>query len=382
MTTFLRSPTNGRPLEPAGDDLLTDGDTLWPCLDGIPYLRVGRDALRGAAVEAIRAGDRVEALALLLADRRHDGIPPAAHADALTVARGVGSAARAMDLLSYGGMSWYALHRWCQPTFLSGLALLESHADAGGVLMEVGCGTGQFLWSWSRSAPHSTVIGGDIVFSHLWIAHRFAIPHANLLCFDVEARFPLATGVADTVFAHDAFHYFTDKSHVLSELRRVGRRTLLGHVHNAAYPNLSAGTPLDVDSYLDLTRPDAVFDDDALTWTALGREPAPAASIAALRRSAACALAMGDPPRTTAHVTLPPAGTPLRLNPLLATGEPVWPSEKFADEFVGDWRYLSEMTAPDAAVLRRAEAGATGSDPEVDDLARRRVVLDLPERWL
>ena len=33
---ILRSPQNGRELAYDGQGVLSDGETLWPCIDGIP----------------------------------------------------------------------------------------------------------------------------------------------------------------------------------------------------------------------------------------------------------------------------------------------------------------------------------------------------------
>ncbi|MEV6394694.1 hypothetical protein AB0M39_07910 [Streptomyces sp. NPDC051907] len=41
---LLRSPVTGGPLHWAEPYVLTDGEELWPCLEGIPYLRLRRRA--------------------------------------------------------------------------------------------------------------------------------------------------------------------------------------------------------------------------------------------------------------------------------------------------------------------------------------------------
>lgn len=380
----LRSPQNGRELAYDGRGVLSDGETLWPCIDGIPYLRRGRESLRRAAVEALRVGAVYEALALLLSDRKDASIPPVPQDMARQVARGAASARQAMDGLRYGGLSWYLQHRWCQPSFLSGLALLETHAPRGATLLDLACGSGQYLRAWQQADESVTAIGADIVYSHLWIARHFVAPSAWLVCFDADGPFPLADGVAGVALAQDAFHYFADKRHVVDQMRRVsqGGTLLLGHVHNAAQPNHSAGQPLDVDEYLGLIQPGTVYDDDALTRFALMDTAAHPETTREMRASAALAFSTGPVRRDSIRVTLPPDGTSLGLNPLLASGRAVWPSPKFEAEFVGPWQYLRTMVTPESSVLDRALSGALGTDPEVDEYARRRVLLDLPGRWL
>ena len=381
---ILRSPQNGRELAYDGQGVLSDGETLWPCIDGIPYLRRGRESLRRAAVEALNVGAVYKALALLLSDRKDTSIPPVPQDMARQVARGAASAREAMESLHYGGLRWYLQHRWCEPSFLSGLALLETHAPRGATLLDLACGSGQYLRAWQQADETVTVIGADIVYSHLWIARRFVAPSAWLVCFDADGPFPLADGVAGVALAQDAFHYFADKWHVVDQMRRVSQvgTLLLGHVHNAAQPNYSAGQPLDVDEYIALIQPSTVYDDDVLTRFALMDAAAHPATTREARASAALAFSTGPVREDSIRVTLPPDGTSLELNPLLASGRPVWPSAKFEAEFVGPWQYLRTMAAPESSVLDRALSGALGTDPEVDGYARHRVLLDLPGRWL
>jgi SAM-dependent methyltransferase len=380
----LRSPQNGRELAYYGQGVLSDGETLWPCIDGIPYLRRGRESLRRAAVEALRAGAVYEALALLLSDRKDASIQPVPLEMARQVARGAASAREAMEGLRYGGLGWYLQHRGCQPSFLSGLALLEIHAPRGATLLDLACGSGQYLRAWQQANESVTAIGADMIYSHLWIARRYMAPSAWLVCFDANGPFPLADGVADIALAQDAFHYFVSKRHVVDQMRRVsqGGTLLLGHVHNAAQPNYSAGRPLDVDEYLGLIQPSTVYDDDALTRFALMGTAARPATMQEMRASAALAFSTGPVRKDSIRVTLPPDGTSLVLNPLLASGRPVWPSPRFEEEFVGSWQYLQTMVVPESSVLDRALSGALGADPAVDEYARRRVLLDLPGRWL
>jgi len=379
----LRSPTTGRPLHEVDPFILSDGDELWPCFDGIPFLRIGRDALRERALDAIRNGDPLDALALLLTDRKDETIPPADFEEAKRVARGVATVGEAMSGLGYGGMAPYMYHRWCLPTYLSGLALLEAHAPQGATLFEVGCGMGHFLRSWiDNSGP---AIGSDLVFSNLWLAHRFVAPLANLVCFDANNSFPLDSRCADVSFGQDAFHYFRRKEHVMSEMRRVSSRgiVLLGHVHNAKRDNFSAGLPLELDCYTACVEPSVVYDDEALTNAALTGVPAkPVPLSSELRDVEAFAFACGEVSGLcTPRLTFPRHGTVLQLNPLITQEGVTWPSVRFQQEFANGWSYWKDMRFPPQRVVEAARAGLAGIDPECDWYIRRRVVLDLPEGW-
>jgi SAM-dependent methyltransferase len=386
LLSLLQSPINGRPLDHDGTGVLSDGQTLWPCVDGIPYLRLGRDVLRRKAVDLLRQRDPAGALALLLADRKDDSVPPAPIDGTRYLSRTGTSAVEAMERLRYGGLAWYMLHRWSQPTYLSGLALVQSHARAGGRMLDLGCGAGQYLRAWQQHGPgQGSAVGSDIVFSHLWIAKTFVAPGGWYLCHDANGPFPLRDGAVDVILAQDSFHYLPDKRHVMREMRRVCGTgiQLIGHVHNAGHFNYSAGLPLTAGEYVDLIEPDTAYDDADLTRAALTGTIAPALTEDKdLDSSSALAFATGAPRGDGVGMTLPPAGTALRLNPMLATGTAVWPSAKFEAEFVSSWEYLRTMTAPPEPVLTSAARGGLGADPEVDANARTRTILDLPERWL
>ena len=89
--------------------------------------------------------------------------------------------------------------------------------------------------------------------------------------------------------------------------------------------------------------------------------PAPAA---ALEASEAVALVAGDPCAPAPHDLGEPLG-PLVPNPLYEGGELRWPSERYAQEYGPRADYLPERW-PESLP---------------PDAARRRLLVDLPERW-
>ena len=104
-----------------------------------------------------------------------------------------------------------------------------------------------------------------------------------------------------------------------------------------------------------------------------------------LRASEALGLVAGGhgEPVAPTGLALPPVGTPLRVNPLLEGGRttPAWPSPRYAEEYGPRSGYLHLDRPLDDEVVARAATAGVGVDPVVDDLARRRVLVDLPARW-
>jgi SAM-dependent methyltransferase len=369
----LRSPLSGHPLRHSGHALEADGER-WPVIDGIAFLRADRRSVADEALAALDAGDADTARVLLLGDQ--DGwarTPPPTAAARRDLVRNQAALSfrEAMDLLAFGPVGTYFAHRWSDPTFLSGLALAQAHWGTPRRVVELACGAGHFLRAFTGHA--NTVIGCDLVFAKLWLARHYVAPEAILLCFDAAAPWPLEDGAADLLFCHDAFYFLPDKPRVAAEIQRVAPRILVGHMHNALVDNLSAGAPLDPHGYAALFRDPTLFDDRELTAALIEtRAPRPSSDLAAAPAIALTSGA-GAPGLAAGGVAAPAAGTRLRRNPLYVGGAIAWPSERYATEYGPLATYPAQTDAPDEAL--------SGSNAAVDALARRRVLVDLPERW-
>lgn len=353
----------------------------WPAPDSIPFLRAGRETLAAEALARLDTGDREGALVLLLADQDdwwHGPTSDPAALRQLVRHRDRLSLRDAMGLLAWGPVADYFAHRWSDPTFLAGLALVEAHWTAPETAFELACGIGHHLRELSRRGV--AVTGTDVVFGKLWVARHWVCPAARLLCLDAAQDWP-PLGRFGLVACHDAFYFLEPKAAILARLRGLlePQRGLLaiGHVHNRAAANLSAGAAVTAEGMAALF-PDALLYDDAELTDALaaGRAPRPAARPGVLEGAEAFAAASGPglaPARPVAGLlTLPPPGTPLRRNPLYgADGRIAWPSERYGREYGARATYPPGSHLPERAVLEAATIEA----------ARRRELLDLPERW-
>ena len=344
----LTSPVTGRTLTRVGHALHTN-DERWPVLDDIAFLRAGRRDLADEALACLDAGDDEAALVLLLGDQDDWArTPPADEAcrrDAVRL-RDTLNFRQAMSLLAFGAVGTYFAHRWSDPTFLSGLALAQSHWRPDSRILEVACGAGHFLRAFS---PHAReVVGGDVVFAKLWLARHYVAPQASLVCFDAASPWPFADGFADLLFCHDAFYFLPRKDAVAAEMMRVSPRVLVGHMHNALADNLSAGAPLSPQEYAKLFPGCSMFDDRELTMALVENRVPRAAQAAALRDAAALALTWHFDQSGVASGPLTRAepGRVLRRNPLYQDGQIVWPSERYATEYGPLATYPARTNAP------------------------------------
>ena len=386
----LIDPIRGRVLDFDRPWSLSDGATRWPVVAGIPYLRVGREAPRRTALEALDAGDEPAALAVLLADQDdYARTPPPTAATLRDLVDAVDADAvslrDAMAALNYGPVTDYFAHRWSAPTFLSGLALLALR-PADRPVVEVACGIGHYLRELARQGVECG--GIDVVFSKLWLARRFLVGSGvPLVCGDAAAGWPLGRAAGPSVaFCHDAFYFLPEKPKVLAAMHTLageGGSILIGHAHNRLRDHGGvSGEPKTPAEYAAMLPGCMLFDDAELArsvWSGSIALPQTAAELADREAVALVWPAGQDSNVSNSDLTHPK----FRLNPMLrddaGTLRPDWPTPRFEAEYAAESAYLIGEPTPSAETLRRAAQGV--ADPEVNRLARRRIVLDLPERW-
>ncbi len=351
-----------------------------PAPDGIPFLRRGREALAGEALARLDAGDREGALVLLLADQddwwRGDAPQPEASRELVRNQSRL-SLRDAMRLLAWGPVADYFAHRWSDPTFLAGLALMEAHWTVPRSAFELACGIGHHLRELAQRGV--AVTGVDVVFAKLWLARLYVVPEATLLCLDAAQDWP-EMGLFDLVACHDAFYFLEPKREILARLRALRHPTrgvlAIGHVHNRDWPNLSAGSALDAAEMAALFPEATLYEDAELTRSLVeGRSPHAVGAVELARVEAfAAAEGPGLAPAgaVTGILALPREGAALRRNPLYGLdGRIAWPSERYAMEYAERATYPAQTRAPERAVLGPRTAAA----------ARRRELVELPERW-
>ena len=342
-------------------------DTAGPVVDGIPFLRAGREELAADVRDLLADGDVDAARVALLADADDwwsEQPPPPEQLAQVVHAR---TLREAMDLLGLGRVGDYFAYRWSDPTYLAGLALLQQHWPGDRPVVEVACGTGHYLRELARRGC-ADLLGIDVVWAKLWLAQRFVCPSARYVCADVTADVPaldLQIPAPAYVLCCDALYFLRGKPAAARGFFRLageGGTVVVGHTHVA--DRLSAGEPLRAREYAELLGTDLLYDDDELTGALLERRPPVPAPATALEHSEAVALVAGDPLRPYDGDLGEPLG-PLVPNPLYVGGVLTWPSERYAQEYGPRSTYLPEPWP----------------DPLPADAARRRLLLDLPERW-
>ena len=373
----------------------------FPVVAGIPIL-IADDATR-AAMHALERGDRDEALAAALGVTRAEAaeLDRAEEAGALTYRE-------ALAALAPDAEGTYFLHRFSDPTFVAAEALVRvlhpAAAPAGGPWLDLCGGTGHLAHALAGAGGEATparegAVIADLYFRKLWLATRITAPGTDAVCCNADAPLPFTTGRFSTVVLMDAFPYIWHKRLCADEMMRVARPDgviALPHLHSSEGENYAAGDPLSPPAYRDLFAAfePALFSDARLLDGLLDEvcvDLADDRSPEQLRGEPSLTLVASRQAGTRRRVSAPePAAVAgvLRVNPLYAVevrdGRSVltlqFPTPEYEEEFGHCRRYLPERVAVDADLRGPIEPRQLG--PRHVELRRRRVVLDLPRRYL
>ena len=302
-----------------------------------------------------------------------------------------------MNCLKYAAVADYFAYRWSDPTFLSGLNLLENHLPENAEkVFELCCGIGHFLREFELRNIEAA--GADVVFSKLWLARKFVAPNAKLVCADANFAFPFNDKFFDAAFCHDAFYFLPDKRNAAEELKRTTKKTILiGHTHNAEAENFSSGAAVSARNYAalfaDENAPICFYDDAELTRSAVENRAPKTQTVEELSETAAIDLVFRSAKNDKSvnrreSFLVPTAKRKLQINPLLfgddgeILGEPHYPSERYKNEYAALSGYL-KLSAPEIDLLKKTHFANDDwkRDEKFIELMRRRVLLDLPENW-
>jgi uncharacterized protein YbaR (Trm112 family) len=383
------------------DGLLACQCCLFALVDGIPVMHLLPDAT--AAVEHLKAGDPSEARRVLfgLADE------PQARRFEAAAASDTATYKETVEAIGPNFEGGYFLYRFSDPTFVVAQAVVRSVAAtvlAGNRRAIDICGGSGHLTRTLLDCATLPPVLADLYYAKIWLARRFTAPGCEPVCCDGNAPMPFARGAFGFAMCTDAFMYIWTKRQFVGELERlVDDRTpdappgavLIGHTHNERTWSPSHGQPLTPEGYAALFEsiPPRLFgeaglfagvvDDNLLDLTRRDAKAAldadPALTIIATRHP-------GVFERHALALPLTATGA-FRINPLYQVdgdGDAVtlrlqFPDADYEQEYGACRRYL-----PADAVLDRAafdQLPARTLPPPLAPLVRRRVLLDLPDRY-
>jgi uncharacterized protein YbaR (Trm112 family) len=371
---------------------------IFAIVDGIPVMHLeGASTTARAHIEAGRPDLARRAMFNLDDEAQAARFDEAASLDVATY-RDV------VDALGPNFEGGYFLYRFSDPTYIVADAVVRSVAGTvlkhGGRAIDICGGSGHLTRSLLDLSSPAPVLA-DLYFSKIWLARRFTAPGCEGVCCDGNAPFPFARSAFRYAMCTDAFMYIWTKRQFVGEMTRLiddggeGGAVVIGHTHNERTWSPSHGQPLTQEGYRNLfeTIAPRMFGEAGLFADVvkggpldLGRrdptgviDADPALTIIASRN-----VEVFTPHRLEVAPT--PRGE-YRLNPLYSAEENGgrttlrlrFPNEDYEQEYGACRQYLPEEVTVTAAVLGRLAEGRL--TPELADLARRRVVLDLPKRY-
>jgi uncharacterized protein YbaR (Trm112 family) len=376
---------------------------IFAVIDGIPVMHLeGASPTARAHVEAGRP-DAARRLMLNLPD---DG--QAARFDDLASSESTTylEAVKALDSSAEGG---YFLYRFSDPSYVVSHSVVRAVARValrrGGRAIDICGGSGHLTRSLMDLSGPPPVLA-DLYFSKIWLARRFTAPGCEAVCCDGNGPMPFARGTFRYAMCADALMFIWTKRQFVQEMLRLidspdagaPGAVVISHTHNAHVWSPSHGNALPPEGYRGLfeTLEPRLFAEAGLfaevvkggpldlsrrdTPEILDRDPA---LVVVASRPAGCDEVFRPHPVDV----MPGSPGELRINPLYVAesqGDRVrlrlqFPSEDYAEEFGASRQYL-----PDEAVVSTAALAALAEGrvpPELADLARRRVILDLPRRY-
>jgi len=378
---------------------------VFPIVDGIPVMHL--------QPHATAAKDLVEQRQPLKARRAMFGLDEAPGAAERVDSLIASASATYRDIVEAFGEhleGGYFLYRFADPTFIVGHALVRAVAGTvlrdGGRAVDVCGGSGHLTRSLTGLGSETPVLA-DLYYAKVWLGRRFTAPGCEPVCCDGNSPMPFARGAFRFAMCSDAFMYiWTKRQFVLDLLRVIDGNTpaaaMISHTHNQCTWTPSHGQPLTPDGYRNLfeTLTPHVFGESGLFADVVSGGPLNLSRVDSEKtleaEQALAIIASTDPAVFAAHPLEPPPGRPMgefHVNPLYTAVDDAagstsarfrltFPSEDYEQEYGACRRYLPDEVTIARADLAALAAGRVPPDAAVlNDLVRRRVVVDLPLRY-
>lgn len=122
-------------------------------------------------------------------------------------------------------------------------------------ILDLSCGMGHSSFLLSTYVRPKELICADYSFRNLYLAKKYFVEDAALVCLDANHSLPFKDGIFSSIIMLDAFHYIKGQSSLAREMERVislPGLLLLLHLHNKLKENLAAGQPLTPDGWINL----------------------------------------------------------------------------------------------------------------------------------
>jgi uncharacterized protein YbaR (Trm112 family) len=370
---------------------------IFPVVDGIPVMHLLPAAITARShVEAGRPDLALRSMVGLEHEAEAEGFEAAAASDASTY-RDI------VDALGPNFEGGYFLYRFSDPTFVVANAVVRSVArtvlKGGRRAIDICGGSGHLTRSLLDLSSPPPVLA-DLYFAKIWLGRRFTAPGCEPVCCDGNGPMPFARGAFGYAMCSDAFQYIWTKRLFIGEMTRMVDGTLPGavvinHTHNQLAWSPSHGQPLSPAGYVDLfeTLEPRIYAEAGLFEDVVGGGPLDLSRLDSRETvdqdPALTIVASKHPDVYTTHAIDGPSGlaAEFRINPLYRVtveGDQYhlklqFPNADYEDEYGAAKRYLPA----DARIPRNALSILEDGErtPQLQDLLRRKVIVELPRKY-
>lgn len=391
----------GPGLRRSGDEIATGmlrcQCATYPIIDGIPVLLAGYGA--ETVFQQMLIDEPPQALFAML------GLDEGKQTDFKRfLARGeAGTYRDCIDIFSPGSEGPYFIHRFANPTYLVGQAIVRAVGSDRRCFarraIDLAGGSGHLARALCEISDGAEVFLAETNFWKLWIARRITAPQCIPICCDAEAPLPFKRGSFSLALCSDAFHYIWSKRQLAGEMMRlVGDDgvIIVNHAHNALQENYSVGLPLAPKWWRNLFdgfSPRVFKESDALESVIDRRGIDLSRDLADEELNEEQAIFLVATKLAGFFRSYDYSGAQLtsgewRVNPLYEmelSGERAilrlkFPSASYEDEYKACRRYLPGRVELMTEALRKLAAGQLND--ELRELADRYVILKTPKGYL
>jgi uncharacterized protein YbaR (Trm112 family) len=395
--------------ETSGDDIHTGilgcQCCVFPVIDGIPVMHLQPNA--AAARELVEQRRPAEARRAMFG---LEDVPAIAERVDALIASPDATYRQIVEAFGEHLEGGYFLYRFADPTFIVGHALVRAVGGSvlrdGGRAVDICGGSGHLTRSLMDLSSPAPVLA-DLYFAKVWLARRFTAPGCEPVCCDGNSPMPFARGAFRYAMCSDAFMYiWTKRQFVLDMLRLIDDRSkdarpgaaMISHTHNQCTWTPSHGQPLTPGGYRNLFENEEprVFGESGLFADVVRGGPLDLSRVDSEKtlegEQALAIVASRHPGVFVPHALEPPPATPVGefvVNPLYvaetAEGGEVaryrlrFPSEDYEQEYGACREYLPADVSISRSDLQAFAAGLV--PPAARELVRRRVVVDIPQRY-
>ena len=140
------------------------------------------------------------------------------------------------DLLNDGVFDRYLKYRFSTDSFLSLYPFLPIISGKRTRILDIGCGAGQGSFVLSECVKPSELCCADKCFNLLYLAKKYFVPKADLICLDFNNPLPFKSVTFSSIIMSDALFLVKSRFSFVREIERVlmpDGLSLFLHVHSS-----------------------------------------------------------------------------------------------------------------------------------------------------